>query len=200
VWLTADSVKVLAHPLRSRLLGELRRHGPATATTLADRLHTNSGTASYHLRRLEAVGLVADTGEGRGKERLWAAATDSHGWHGSEFDADDDASAALGWLVRDYHRRFDQDYTAWLDHAESWPEAWRDQTGMSDAWIEVTPEDLARFNADVDALITRYHHAAGGPDARRVHVFRFVFPLDVDQVPDAGSRRPPLRPSGPAAR
>ncbi|MET0696159.1 MAG: ArsR family transcriptional regulator, partial [Acidimicrobiia bacterium] len=30
--LDPDALKVLAHPLRSRLLGELRLNGPATAT------------------------------------------------------------------------------------------------------------------------------------------------------------------------
>ena len=50
--LDTTSVKVLAHPLRSRLLGALRLGGPATATALAARLATNSGAASYHLRRM----------------------------------------------------------------------------------------------------------------------------------------------------
>ena len=49
---------MLAHPLRSRLLDELRLSGPATATTLAAVLHTNSGATSYHLRKLAEVALV----------------------------------------------------------------------------------------------------------------------------------------------
>ena len=76
VRLDNTSVKVLAHPLRSRLLGALRLGGPATATALAARLGTNSGATSYHLRRLEDVGLVTDTGEGSGKQRWWAASAD----------------------------------------------------------------------------------------------------------------------------
>ncbi|WP_242653142.1 winged helix-turn-helix domain-containing protein, partial [Intrasporangium flavum] len=62
IWLTPESLRVLAHPLRSRLLGALRRGGPATATDLAAALGTNSGATSYHLRKLESVGLVEDTG------------------------------------------------------------------------------------------------------------------------------------------
>ena len=64
--LTAEAVKVLAHPLRSRLVSQLRRSGPSSATELASLLGTNSGATSYHLRRLESVGLVADTGDGKG--------------------------------------------------------------------------------------------------------------------------------------
>ena len=64
---------MLAHPLRSRLLSaRCGSGGPATATALAAQLSTNSGATSYHLRKLESVGLVADTGEGAGKQRLWA--------------------------------------------------------------------------------------------------------------------------------
>jgi len=89
--LDAAALKVLAHPLRSRLLGALRRGGPATATELARALGTNTGATSYHLRRLEAVALVADTGDGEGKRRLWRAATESHQWTVSEFAGDDDS-------------------------------------------------------------------------------------------------------------
>ncbi|HWH01466.1 MAG TPA: helix-turn-helix domain-containing protein, partial [Pilimelia sp.] len=73
--LTGAQLRVLAHPLRSRLLGSLRVHGPQTATALAARLRTNTGAASYHLRQLAGAGLVAEeTGRGRGRERWWRAA------------------------------------------------------------------------------------------------------------------------------
>ena len=81
--LDAQAVKVLAHPLRSRLLSRLRTAGPATATGLAAALNTNTGATSYHLRKLETVGLVTDTGEGEGKRRLWRASTDFHSWTNS---------------------------------------------------------------------------------------------------------------------
>ena len=58
---------MLAHPLRSRLLAELRVRGPATATTLAAVLQTNSGATSYHLRKLAEVALVVDSGKGSGR-------------------------------------------------------------------------------------------------------------------------------------
>ena len=93
--LDAGSLRVLAHPLRSRLLSRLRIGGPATATDLATALGTNSGATSYHLRKLEAVGLVTDTGEGEGKRRLWRAATDFHSYYPSDFVGDEDSETAL---------------------------------------------------------------------------------------------------------
>ncbi len=179
--LTAESVKVLAHPLRSRLLSALRMGGPATATALATTLHTNSGATSYHLRRLEAVGLVVDTGKGKGKERLWAASTESHGWHRSAFADDEDARTAMGWLERDYARTYDQRFNAWLDVAESWPAAWQDVLSLSDTWVEVTPEQLAELNEEMNALVLRYIEAgAGDPRARRIALYRSAMPLNLE--------------------
>lgn len=185
--LTAEAVKVLAHPLRSRLLGELRRGGPSSATALAAALGSNSGATSYHLRRLESVGLVEDTGTGRGKERIWRAATDSHSWRNTAFTDDEDARTALGWLQRSYSRDLDAAYTHWLDVSENWPDAWRDVSGMSDMWVEVTPEQARSMSEEMERVLDAYLHAGrGDPRARRVHVYRVAFPLDVDDTP--GSR------------
>ncbi|MCK0118371.1 helix-turn-helix domain-containing protein [Isoptericola sp. S6320L] len=185
--LTAESVKVLAHPLRSRLLSALRRGGPASATALAAELSTNTGATSYHLRKLESVGLVEDTGGGRGKERIWQAATESHAWSHADLADDEDARTALGWLVRDYHRQFDVAYSRWLDVAESWPMPWQEVSGMGDAWVEVTPEQARQMQAELDAVVARYAHAgAGTPDARRLHLYMTSFPLEPDDVPATG--------------
>ncbi|MEU2199931.1 helix-turn-helix domain-containing protein [Isoptericola sp. NPDC019482] len=186
--LTAEAAKVLAHPLRSRLLGALRRGGPASATALAAELATNTGATSYHLRKLESVGLVTDTEEGRGKERLWAAATQSHGWRDSDFGGDEDAQTALGWLVRDYHRQFDTNYAHWLDVADSWPKEWTDVAGMTDTWVEVTPEQAAEMAEELEGVVNKYLRVGtGDPRARRLHLWRFLFPLDADDVPDTGT-------------
>jgi DNA-binding transcriptional ArsR family regulator len=188
--LTPEAVKVLAHPLRSRLLGTLRRGGPATATTLASALSTNSGATSYHLRKLESVGLVADTGEGTGKQRLWRAATSSHSWAPSELSDDEDAATALSWLQRDYLRLFSTDFGHWLDVAEAWPSEWQDAAGLGDNWLSLNAEQLTALKADLDQLFERYKEAGGGPGARRVAIWQAAFPLEMDDVPgtdDAGA-------------
>lgn len=184
IQLDATSAKVLAHPLRSRLLGALRTSGPATATSLAGELGTNSGATSYHLRKLESVGLVEDTDEGVGKERLWRASTESHGWQNSDFAGDEDAETALNWLVRDYARQFVEKYDRWLDVEADWPARWRDATGMTDTWLVVRPDQLEALNEELEELVERYRRAGeGDPDARRMHLWRFAFPLDLDQQP-----------------
>lgn len=184
VRLDAASVKVLAHPLRSRLLGALRRSGPATATDLAAALSTNTGATSYHLRKLESVGLVTDTGEGTGKARLWAASADYTQWAPSDFEGDEDAETALNWLTRDYLTLMNDRYTRWLDVEGTWPSAWRDQLGMNDDVALLTAEQLEAFNSELEELVTRYRRVGqGNPSAKRVAIYSITYPIDLDRPP-----------------
>ena len=103
IHLDAAALRVLAHPLRSRLLSELRLHGPATATDLADRLgdqhrrhqlppaQAGVGRPGHRHRRPEP----ASAGSGRPSSR-------GHEWTPSDFAGDDDAEASLTWLTRHY--------------------------------------------------------------------------------------------------
>lgn len=184
VRLDADTVKVLAHPLRSRLVGALRLHGPSTATALAKVLETNSGATSYHLRRLEAAGLVRDTGDGDAKSRVWAASADITRFDPSDFDHDEDAATALGWLSRDWLRHFTTKFERWLDVMPAWPAGWRDAAGMNDDMILLTSDQLARLHRDMDEVVERYRRAGqGDPEAKRVAVYVTSYPVDMDRPP-----------------
>jgi DNA-binding transcriptional ArsR family regulator len=176
--LDATAIKVLAHPLRSRLLSALRAGGPATATALADHLGTNSGATSYHLRKLASVGLVEETGEGHGRERWWRAATEMHSFTQRDAAGDPDAQAATDWLRRYYLRSFAERYERWLDIEETWPLDWQEAADASDRLIHVSPARLAQLQADLAATIERY--ASPDPadrDARSVEVHVHAFPI-----------------------
>lgn len=181
VHLDRAALAVLAHPLRSRLLAELRVSGPATATTLAAVLHTNSGATSYHLRKLAQVGLVVDSGEGTGRRRLWIASTEIRPRDVDPGD-DADAEAALTWLARDYLHHFTDRAEEWLDTQDRWPDDWRDQVGLSDHLVQVTAGQLAALRQDLAEVLERYRRVgAGNPSAKRVSVY--VCPLPVDRPP-----------------
>ena len=184
------AVRVLAHPLRSRLVGALRLHGPATATMLARLLETNSGATSYHLRKLAEVDLVTDTGEGDGKSRVWAAATETTMLVASDFDDDADAATAMGWLERDWLRHFTEKFGRWLDVRGAWPAPWRDAAGMNDDMVVVSPEQLAAMHAELREVIARYRCVGqGNPRARRVAVYLSFYPVDLDRDPPSVSAR-----------
>ena len=175
--LDADALKVLAHPLRSRLLRELQVDGPATATALAATLGTNTGATSYHLRKLASVGLVVETGEGHGRERWWQAATEMHAWSERDVAADPAGRAASDWLRRQYLRGFIERYETWLDEHADWPIEWQDAAGASDYSVHVSPARLAAFNDEFAALVERYRRSVGDPDEQAVQIHLHAFPL-----------------------
>jgi DNA-binding transcriptional ArsR family regulator len=177
--LDATAVKVLAHPLRSRLLGALRAGGPATATFLADRLETNTGATSYHLRKLAAVGLVEETGEGRGRERWWRAATEMHGFTQRDVAYDADGRAAADWLRRYYLRSFVERFQHWLDIHETWPMEWQEVADASDRLLRLSPTRLAELEAEASALFERYRDPdPDDPEAKAVEVHLHAFPIE----------------------
>ena len=183
----AQSLRVLAHPLRSRLLSLLRTNGPATATELAESLASNTGATSYHLRKLETVGLIKDSGQGVGKRRLWRAATDSHQFTPGDFVGDDTAEADLNWLRRHYSRTLTERFEAWLDVEQTWPTAWRNAAGLDDDFVTLTAAQAEAMSAEIDDVVARYRNAgAADPQSRRLSVWRVIYPLDLDQEHPAG--------------
>lgn len=179
VWLDAQSLKVLAHPLRSRLLGALRLYGPATATALAQRLATNSGTTSYHLRKLAEVGLVEDAPEeGDGRDRWWRAAHDMTSWSDGQFLDDPDTAAAADWLIGHQLRLSTRRSENWLEARHDWPRAWVDASDLSDWMLRLTPERARALADEVSAVVNRYRDKAdaGAPGTEDVAVFLHVHP------------------------
>jgi predicted ArsR family transcriptional regulator len=179
IHLDATAVKVLAHPLRSRLLGALRVGGPATATTLAGKLETNTGATSYHLRRLASVGLVEDVAGGHGRERWWRAATSMHSFTERDVAYDADGQAAADWLRRYYLRGFVERFGRWLDVQDDWPLEWREAADASDYLLRLTPKRLAELQSEVTALFERYRDPdPGDADARQVEVHLHALPVE----------------------
>lgn len=177
--LDTAALAVLAHPLRSRLLTELRLHGAATATELADRLDTNTGATSYHLRKLESVGLVVDTGTGTGKRRVWDASTRGHGWQPSDFAGDEAAEHSLAWLHRYYVAQLAAHAEAWFDVERTWPDRWRDALGYGDAGVVVTPEQARAMYDEIEAVLRRYRDLGRDqPGAEQLLVATIVVPVD----------------------
>ncbi len=173
-------VRALAHPLRTRLLGALRVQGPATATTLAELLDTNTGATSYHLRQLAEVGLVTEEPDrGTGRQRWWRAAHDVTNWEATDFDDDPDARAAIEWIQAEQVRLFVEHAERWFAVRDQWPPAWRDAFGMSDSFMTISSSRLEALNAEVWQLLERYRAEAdpGEPGAEQVYIFLGSFPL-----------------------
>lgn len=175
-----QSWRLLAHPLRSRIVAHLRLHGGSTSAELARALSTHTGATSYHLRTLAAAGLVEDTGLGNAKTRVWALPD-------TEEDDDDlvvtslDAETAQDdlWLAHDHVEHLSARAHAWVDGQAAWPPVWQDECGVRDSAVLVDEEQLAALNAELAAVLERYRRiGAGTPGARRVAVSTWMHPLD----------------------
>ena len=175
--LDAESLKAIAHPLRMRLLGLLRRYGADTATGLGRRVGESSGTTSYHLRRLARHGFVEeDAGRGNGRDRWWRAVHRSTVWDATQFDADPGAAEALDVFG---HVRLESQSTlvrTWLETRREWPAAWREAAGEDDYVLHLDAEQLAALAADLRATVERYVATPPGPGAERVSVVLYAIP------------------------
>ena len=171
VHLDAGQIRVLAHPLRARLLAELRYESPATATRLAEALGTNTGATSYHLRRLADVGLVLeDEGAGRGRERWWRSAHDVSVWHRDEYAGDPDAMAAADWLNSYTARGLAARVEEWHRNAAA---------DFSDYILQMNAEQLVALTKELDGVIERHRRetaAAPAPDSRQVLLYLYSLP------------------------
>ncbi|MFG2103825.1 ArsR/SmtB family transcription factor [Micromonospora echinaurantiaca] len=180
VRLNHQQVRVLAHPLRMRLVGALRVKGPATATTLAELLHTNTGATSYHLRQLAEVGLVVEAPDlASGRQRWWRAAHDVTNWEPTDFDDDPDARAAIEWIQGDQVRHLVEHAERWFARQHEWSAAWRDALGMGDIFMTMSPARLEQLKTEVWELLERHREEsdADAPDAEQVQVFVAAYPM-----------------------
>lgn len=177
-----DTYRVLAHPLRSRILAHLRLHGGSTSSELARALGTHTGATSYHVRVLESAGLVEDTGLGNAKTRVWAIVDDdddagSGASDALEFIDDADAEDAR-WLEHDYVTHLSERAHAWVDEQEGWPYVWQEECRAFDAPVLVSEEQMSALRSELEALLARYRRTgAGTPGARRVAVNVVPIPL-----------------------
>ncbi|MFJ7997258.1 ArsR/SmtB family transcription factor [Streptomyces sp. NPDC096310] len=177
--LDARSLRGLAHPLRMRLLGALRHHGPATASQLAAQLGESSGATSYHLRQLAAHGFVEDDPtRGKGRERWWKATHDGIRF-GEDLHADTnpEVRGAVNLFLHEVATIHTQELTTWLGTAGDWPLEWSQAADMSDFTLRLTPQQLTELNADLHAVAERYRRIGpAAEDAPQVRVHLHTFP------------------------
>jgi DNA-binding transcriptional ArsR family regulator len=184
--LDAAALRAVAHPLRMRLVGALRLHGPATASGLAERLGVSSGLTSYHLRALADSGFVEDDPEHptKGRERWWRAAQDMTSWKPGAAGDDPDAVAAEEWLAGWVARRAMEWVDGWLARRVDEPPEWQAVSGTSDYVLDVTRDELEALTDQITELVRPYLPTGGerkGGGRRDVRLLLQAFPLGDDE-------------------
>ena len=193
--LDTESVRALAHPLRVRIVGQLRRRGPATATTLARALGESSGATSYHLRALARYGFVVeDPTRGSGRERWWQAAQGMTSWRPEDFAGDPEAEAAEEWLSGFHARTAMELIDGWVRRRPDADPAWVSAAEQNDYLLTMRPDEVRAMLAEVGEVVLR-HRAASlerppDADARPLRLLVFALP-DAEDRPEPTAEDPP---------
>lgn len=187
--LDAKGLRVLAHPARVQLVHLLRKHGPATATRLAELMGVNSGTASYHLRQLAAAGFVEEvTDRGNARERWWRAAHRQTVFDDVEL-LDTDPASALAYL-QSVAATYTLHTQRALNDFVTMPRPWRDVFEISQHPLLLTFGEAVRMQGELAEVLGRYRRDQPDlPDdapegAERVAVLIYIHPeLDAHANP-----------------
>jgi len=172
-----DELKAVSHPLRVRMLGALRADGPATATELARRFETDTGTTSYHLRKLARYRFVEEAEQRDGRERRWRASEPTTSWDDAAMAATAEGRAAVSVMRRHQLEGMSRTIREFEAAQPDLPREWVVAAGLSDIHARLTPASLAILEREVEALIAAREAAdASSPDARPVRLYIGGFP------------------------
>lgn len=129
-----------------------------TVTSLVERVGTRSGSVSYHLKILLRHGYVEDAVDaGRDRRERWFRARSGglrlSGRELADRDRDESTrSAALNAMLGEHLAHV----TRWMRDWHKWPPEWLEASRAADTFLQMTPEELAHFSQDLDALIRRW--------------------------------------------
>ena len=176
------ALRALAHPLRNRLLGLLRLHGPSTATRLGEVVGESSGSTSYHLRQLADWGFVEDAGGlGTGRERWWRARHRTTSWESADLAGQDGFAEVRDEMLRLQLAGHARVLGAWAAQREALGSDWERAASVSDYALRLTPSQARELVGELDAVLGRWlaEHPADqrAEDSELVGVLVDVVPL-----------------------
>lgn len=155
---SAKQMRVLAHPLRLRILSELRVGGPRSVGALSEVFDEAPGTLSYHLGKLAEFGFVEEAPElaADRRERWWRSAhefTRIDPAAPNASPAERRASSAVRHQVIDV---YSATLHSAIDDAEALPRDWADAAGSFDTITFLTAAELADASAELEAVLTKW--------------------------------------------
>jgi DNA-binding transcriptional ArsR family regulator len=148
------AIRALAHPLRHSIMSIIGRLGRATTADAARELGISHGLASHHLRQLAKYGFVEQIAGKDHRERPWRMVATSYNWAGARDTAE--GSSAVDVLEQFFAEQALDEFLGWQQRRGSWPEAWREHTGVGQSSVYLTLAELAELTDAFEALILRY--------------------------------------------
>jgi len=173
------AMRALAHPLRLRLLGELRLRGPQTVGMLGAVVGEAPASVSYHLGTLASHGFVEQAPElaRDRRERWYRAAHARTSWEPIDALDDPEKRAASDVLRRAILRRYLESLEAYLESEPTLDREWVKGTTSSDSHLHLTAAELRELRADLEQVAERWAQRSdpGRPGARAVSLIYHAF-------------------------
>jgi DNA-binding transcriptional ArsR family regulator len=182
-------IRALAHPLRLKLHQLVGREGAMTAAQAARALDISQALASHHLRQLAKYGFVEPAEAGDHRERPYRRTRRGFSWENAVKDPEGAAAAdVLEQLLAE--RAVDQ-LVAWQRRRGEADPRWRDNTGLGQHLVYLTPDEMLEVRAQLDALLGRLveRRPTGDPAARppgAVPVDITIIAVPVPPTPNGG--------------
>jgi DNA-binding transcriptional ArsR family regulator len=152
-----EELKALTHPVRVRILKELRSDGPATASLLARRLGESSGVTSYHLRQLERHGFVEDAPDiGDGRDRWWRPTFGGHSVRTERFLDDPEQAAVVQMYEANVVEVHARQTAEWVATQSDWGPEWAEATALNDYRLRLVPARLKELTEAVHDLVESF--------------------------------------------
>jgi DNA-binding transcriptional ArsR family regulator len=173
------AMRALAHPLRLKLLGELRITGPQSVGELCRVVDAAPGSVSYHLGVLAENGFVEPAPElARDARETWWRAR--HAWTTFEPTGPDTAPekrVASRALRHGILQAYVAEASAALEGEETLPAEWVEAATSGDAVAHLTASQLAACSAELRAVAAKWADigAQPGDDTAPVIVIYHAF-------------------------
>lgn len=173
-----SALRALAHPLRLKIIGELRTTGAMTVGALASALGAAPGSVSYHLTTLATHGFVTQAPElaRDGRERWWRATADVTQYDPSELQADEDQREASWAFRRTIVQSYEAEMLEHLDHEAGDEPEWIEAATLGDTISWLTAAEADELRREVEDLAARWSRR--GFDQRSqadVRPVRFIY-------------------------
>ncbi|WP_243064732.1 helix-turn-helix transcriptional regulator [Humibacter sp. RRB41] len=177
------SLKVLAHPLRVRIMDELSKFGPLTASGLGERLGESSGATSYHLRQLAKHDFVQEVeGKGSARERWWRRSPVGISMDPTELSETPSGREAYDLVNREFRRGQEEALVTFMSRGgDVLANEWMDASSITTSNLRMTVEEFAAFTAKVyavlDDTIGDYRNREVPVGARPIQIQFNAFPI-----------------------
>ncbi|MDP9824649.1 winged helix-turn-helix domain-containing protein [Kineosporia succinea] len=173
------AMRVLAHPLRITLLGELRVRGPQSVGMLGDLVDEAPGTVSYHVGKLAEFGFVEEAPElaRDRRERWWRAVHASTSWSPADDLKDPERHVASSALRRAIAHRYADVFEQYLVAEPAMHPDWVHASTTGDAYLHLTLDQMRDLQSEVNDLVERWEARSVANDRESTQTAVLVYQL-----------------------